>query len=148
MPPSAASKAPLRVARAPVKAPRSWPKSSLSTSFSGSAAQLTATNGPFGCRAQPVQIAGDQLLARAALAHDQHRTRDRRDPRDGLSQLRIAALAPTSELSSPSAAQALVTSTEPAPLDRALDFLDHALDRLGLIDEAVGAEPQAWTQRS
>ena len=31
---------------APVKAPRSWPKSSLSSSVSGSAAQLRRTNGP------------------------------------------------------------------------------------------------------
>ncbi len=31
---------------APVKAPRSWPKSSLSSNCSGMAAQLTATNGP------------------------------------------------------------------------------------------------------
>ena len=31
---------------APVNAPRSWPKSSDSTSESGSAAQFTATNGP------------------------------------------------------------------------------------------------------
>ena len=34
-------------ATAPVKAPRSWPKSSDSSSWSGSAAQLMATNGPW-----------------------------------------------------------------------------------------------------
>ena len=46
VPPSAASKQPgLRAASAPVNAPRSWPKSSLSSSVSGSAAQLSATNG-------------------------------------------------------------------------------------------------------
>ncbi len=33
--------------RAPVKAPFSWPKSSASSSVSGSAAQFTATNGPW-----------------------------------------------------------------------------------------------------
>ena len=35
----------VRGARASVKAPRAWPKSSLSSSVSGIAAQLTATNG-------------------------------------------------------------------------------------------------------
>ena len=36
---------------APVKAPRTWPKSSLSSSVSGSAAQSTATNGALAARA-------------------------------------------------------------------------------------------------
>ena len=57
---------------APVKAPRSWPNSSLSISSSGMAAQLTATNGPRGALAAQVDGLGDQLLARAALARDQH----------------------------------------------------------------------------
>ena len=45
VPPSASSKRPLRSASAPVKAPRSWPKSSLSSTPSGSAAQLTLMKG-------------------------------------------------------------------------------------------------------
>ncbi len=45
MPPAAASKRPSRRAAAPVNAPFSWPKSSLSTSVAGSAAMLTATKG-------------------------------------------------------------------------------------------------------
>ncbi len=44
----ATSKQPARRSEAPVKAPFSWPNSSLSISVSGSAAQLMATNGP--CR--------------------------------------------------------------------------------------------------
>ena len=59
--------------RAPVKAPRSWPNSSLSSSVSGSAPQLTATNGLRGARAAVVDRARDELLARAGLALDQHR---------------------------------------------------------------------------
>ena len=43
VPPLATSKRPLRSSVAPVKAPRRWPKSSLSSSPSESAAQLTAT---------------------------------------------------------------------------------------------------------
>ncbi len=46
MPPSACSKRPWRLAVAPVNAPFSWPKSSLSMSVGGSAARFTAMNGP------------------------------------------------------------------------------------------------------
>ncbi len=46
VPPRAASKRPARAATAPVKAPFSTPNSSASSSGSGTAAQLTATNGP------------------------------------------------------------------------------------------------------
>ena len=45
VPPSACSNLPMRVVAAPVKAPRSWPNSSLSSSSAGSAAQFTFTNG-------------------------------------------------------------------------------------------------------
>ncbi len=47
VPPFAAWKRPMRVAIAPVNAPLAWPKSSLSSRFSGMAPQLTATKGPF-----------------------------------------------------------------------------------------------------
>ena len=46
MPPLAASKAPRRSWVAPVKAPFSWPKSSLSTSSAGMEPQSTTTKGP------------------------------------------------------------------------------------------------------
>ena len=45
MPPSAISTRPFFVVSAPVNAPRMWPKSSDSSSVSGSAPQLRATNG-------------------------------------------------------------------------------------------------------
>ena len=45
-PPSAAAKSPFRSRSAPVKAPFTWPKSSLSRSVSGKAAQFRATNSP------------------------------------------------------------------------------------------------------
>lgn len=45
LPPLASSNIPLRSLTAPVKAPRAWPNSSLSSSPSASAEQLTATNG-------------------------------------------------------------------------------------------------------
>ena len=47
VPPSHCSNLPMRCDIAPVKAPFSWPKSSLSSRFSGMAAQLMARNGLF-----------------------------------------------------------------------------------------------------
>ena len=46
VPPSACSNLPLRCSVAPVNEPFSWPKSSLSSSSRGIAAQLTSTKGP------------------------------------------------------------------------------------------------------
>ena len=63
---------PARSAMAPVKAPRTWPNSWLSSSSPGMAAQLTATNGLPAAAAVPVDGARDDLLAGAGLAGDQH----------------------------------------------------------------------------
>ena len=73
MPPWASSKRPRRCRSAPVKAPRSWPKSSLSIRLGGRAAQLTTTNGPLRPRALVVDGAGDELLADPCLAEDENR---------------------------------------------------------------------------
>ena len=73
VPPAAASKRPSRRALAPVKAPLSWPKSSLSTSVAGKAAMFTATKGAPWRAAVLVDGARHQLLAGAALAGDEHR---------------------------------------------------------------------------
>jgi hypothetical protein len=62
---------PARSCKAPVKAPRRWPNSSLSARVSGRAAQLTCTSGR-SRRADCVQALGHQLLAHARLAQDQH----------------------------------------------------------------------------
>ena len=48
--PDASSNHPVRLLPAPVKAPRSWPNSSLSASSRDSAPQLTGTSGPAGFR--------------------------------------------------------------------------------------------------
>ncbi|MNG00438.1 hypothetical protein D3C84_833740 [compost metagenome] len=45
VPPLASSKRPARLVIAPVKAPFSWPNSSLSSNSAGIAPQLTGTNG-------------------------------------------------------------------------------------------------------
>ena len=82
MPPSAASNSPARWSTAPVNAPFSWPNSSLSSSVSGSAPQLTDTNGARGAARFAVDRAGHQLLAGAALAVHQHRAVAGRHPPD------------------------------------------------------------------
>ena len=65
-----ARRGPARESRASVNAPRAWPKSSLSRSAAGIAAQLTATNGPRARRLVRGR-ARDELLARAGLALDE-----------------------------------------------------------------------------
>jgi hypothetical protein len=73
VPPSASAKRPARALVAPVKAPFACPKSSLSRSASGIAAQLTETNGA---------VARPPCVPRAGLAEEQHgnvRVRDALD---------------------------------------------------------------------
>ena len=68
----ASSNRPIRLAMAPVKAPFSWPKSSLSRRLSGIAAQLTQTNGLVLARRLRMNVSGHDLLAGPALASDEH----------------------------------------------------------------------------
>ena len=75
----AASKRPGRSEAAPEKAPRAWPKSSLSRRFSGRAAPLMATNGPPARRGALVDHAREDLLADAALAREEDGRVDARD---------------------------------------------------------------------
>ena len=63
---------PVRCSSAPVKAPLRWPNSSLSIRFSGSAPQLIGTKRHLGPEALVVHGPGDQFLAGAGLAEDQH----------------------------------------------------------------------------
>ena len=77
----------MRLRSAPVNAPFSWPNNSLSSSVSGMAAQLMARNGRVGPLAVLIDRPGDQLLAGAALAADQHGDVLRRHPADRLVHL-------------------------------------------------------------
>ena len=79
VPASASSNFPMRRPAAPVNAPRSCPKSSLSSSVSGIAAQLMATNAPAAPRGERVDRVREELLARSALALEQDRRVGRRD---------------------------------------------------------------------
>ena len=73
VPPSACSKRPMRCLSAPVNAPFSWPKSSDSSRFSCSAAQFTLTKLRAVAQRVVVDRAGDELLAGARFAADEHR---------------------------------------------------------------------------
>src|SRR3954447_7507581 len=82
LPPSASSKRPIRRARAPVKAPFSWPNSSLSTSPAGRAAQLSLISGLAARRLWEWIPPPDTLLAGPRLAGDEHGGVGRRHPAD------------------------------------------------------------------
>ena len=79
VPPLAYWNRPMRSRSAPVKAPFTWPKSSLSRMFSRQLGAVERHERLVLARAVDVQRLGDQLLAGAALAGDQHRGRRRRD---------------------------------------------------------------------
>ena len=73
MPPSAISKRPFLSSCAPVKLPFLWPKSSLSSRFSGIAAQFWLDEELVAPARAVVHRGGDELLADAGLALDEHR---------------------------------------------------------------------------
>ena len=82
MPPSASSNRPMRRAIAPVKAPFSWPNSSLSTSPAGRAAQLTLISGLAARRLVEWIARAISSLPGAGLAVDQDGGVGRRHPAD------------------------------------------------------------------
>ena len=95
VPRCAISSSPGLAATAPVKAPFSCPKSSLSSSSRERPAQFRSTNGCCRARSVVVQPAGEHALAAAGLALDEHgrRARRRRGPPARQSR-RTTALSP------------------------------------------------------
>ena len=73
VPPSAWTSLPILAAKAPGKAPFSWPNSSLSMMFAATALQSSVEQRPLGAKARAVDCAGEGFLARAGLADDQDR---------------------------------------------------------------------------
>ena len=93
-------------------------------------------------RAEAVQVARDQLLARAALAEHEDRARDRGEPRDRLAEPHDRrARAGERRVGPELPAERGDLGVEPAPLERLLDLAHHAHHRLRLVDEPRGAEP-------
>ena len=143
---------PGRAVRASVKAPFTWPNSSLSRRFSGMAAQLMATNGPSRAAALRVERLGHELLARPALARDEHRASRCRRPASTSSHIfSIAGLVAEDLLEALRAVdrlpEALDLLAERAMPERPLDGerqLVH-VERLG--DEVVGAGADGGDRR-
>ncbi len=85
MPPLAASTSPGLREVAPVKAPRSWPNEQLALEQGlGQAGAIDHHEGMVGAPARLVHRVGDELLAGARLALQQHARIRRGDPRDQL----------------------------------------------------------------
>ncbi len=87
-----------------------------------------------------MQLARDELLARSALAHDEHRARDRRHAGDGVGERAHGRTAAEERAGlARLAANRLDFGEDAPPLHRALDLAHDALDGLVLVDETVGA---------
>src|SRR5207302_3667230 len=94
-----------------------------------------------GIRAEPVQLARDQLLARPTLTDHEHRTGYRRDTDDRFLEFRERGARADERRFEPEAVpQQRDLGGQPATFDRVLDFLRDALHPLGLVDEAVRTE--------
>jgi hypothetical protein len=139
----ASTKRPSRVRVAPVKAPFSWPNSSLSRIDSGQGGAVGGHQLARGAAAVLVDVAGEQLLAGAALAEQQH---GRRGAGRLLGHLERGAhdLAVADDrlvgCGGELGPQLAVFGDEGVLVERLLDGGDdrRALERLG--DEVVGAE--------
>ena len=141
VPPSASSNLPRRSSIAPVNAPLTCPKSSLSISSSGMAAQLTSTNGPPRRRLRRVDRARDELLAGAVLAIDEHPSVGGRGHRHLLAELRHhIALPHHRQAPVHVGAQRAVLRLEPALTHGVADHEDGLLERERLLDEVERAE--------
>ena len=96
----------------------------------------------FRIRAEAVQLAGDELLSRSALSHDEHGARNLGHARDRvLEPLHGRACAHERRLAVEALAHGGDLAREPLSLQRLLDLLHHPLHGLGLVDEASSAEP-------
>ena len=149
VPPSACSHFPLRSSIAPVNEPFTCPKSSLSMSSSGIAAQLTSTNGPCGARRRAVERrarrapcptplspvmrtrASEAPGARDLVEEARHRRARRRgaSPSAASSPVRLTS----------SRFEGVALAREAVPLERLLERQEDALERERLLEEVVGA---------
>ena len=145
VPPSAISKRPTRSALASVKAPRTWPNSSLSKTPSETPPALTVTSGRAARGRDRVQRLRDQALAGAVLAGDQDVGVGGADARDHL-QHRLHRRGVRDQVRLAVAAQHQVLGFEPlaaAQRARQLDLRPHdgqqprVVPRL--LDEVAGA---------
>ncbi len=141
---SASWKSPFFSRTAPVKAPRSWPKSSLSSRFSGIAPQLTDRKRRAARGLEKWIARAISSFAGAALALDQHGRGGPRDPLDQTEDLAHARAAADDVVEAVAllelAPEVDVLLVEPALLERAVDDDLELVDVEGLRHVVVGAE--------
>ena len=143
MPRCASSNTPVRRSCAPVNAPFSWPKISLSSSVSGIAAQLIATNGNVARGLSSWIVCATSSLPVPDSPRDQHRRRRRRrlldDAIDGADARAVADDPAEAALLAQLPAQVPHLAQRVLPLDRLLeqDLQPLRIDRLAQI--VVGA---------
>src|ERR1700754_3848083 len=88
-----------------------------------------------------MQFARDELFARSALAHDQDAARNRRHASNGLPQrTHGCTIADECRLAIEPRAERVQFFDEAPARNGVLDLLDDSLDRLGLVDEAIGTK--------
>ena len=141
VPPSAASSRPGLSLIAPVKAPRTWPNSSLSSSSSESVVQLTTTNGRSLARTPSMDLAREHVFAGAALAAQQHGRLARRGLARGLHQPDHRGAARLQQRGLVDrAAQRAILGPQSLQLQRAFDQMLDLLERerLGHVVEGAG----------
>src|SRR5215218_11072467 len=107
--------------------------------------QGRAVDGQEGClgiEAGAVEVAGNELLAGAAFAQDQHRTRDPAHPGDRFTQRTNGRTgARQRRLDTKPSLQGRQLLPQSLAFQPRLDLMDHPLHGLGLFNETVGAQP-------
>ena len=143
MPLCACSSRPWRVPTAPVNAPRTWPKSSASSSVSGIALQLMRDETVRAARAVVVNRPRRELLAGAGLAGDEHRARRRRDGLEQLKEIAHRAAAADQAVDAIALlelrAQVGVLGSQAALLERRVQHVEQRVELKRLGDEVGGA---------
>jgi len=143
VPAPACTNRPARERFASVKAPRTWPNSSLSRSGAGIAAQLTATNGWSRRGEEVMERLGNELLARSRLAGHEHRGIAIGDAADHLDRLADrgarACDAVDRHIAVGGGAEALDLALEREVLECATDGDREGVDLHRLGDEVVRA---------
>ena len=110
-------------------------------SSSGSAAQLTSTNGPAAPMAELMDLPGDELLPRAVLAGDEHAAVGRRRHGNLLAELAHGtALAHHRVPAIDAGPQRAILGLEPPLPQRVAHRQDGLLERQGFLDEVEGPE--------
>ena len=143
-PPSASANLPRLVIVAPVKAPRTWPNSSDSSSVSGIAAQFDLDERHVALGAAVMDRARDHLLAGARLAGDEHGALRLRDELGALNHFLHGAASPDDavlvEFGAALADQVLALRSQALVFERVADQREQLFDLERLLQVVQRAE--------